>query len=236
MALVLAGVAAFDIAPVLLRSAAIAAGLVAATLHLRLMTTALATGLRRHLGRSFTLARIAWGSLVASLALALGFGLGCAKAHPSPPASAHHGEASFRVLAEAELADGGPDLSAVTITVIHPFAENKAPSYPDGALRAGCGDGLVPVRVHVGIDGRVSAIQRIPVRPVPGDACHGELETAVRQILGTWQFVPAYRVRKPAAETPGNETATAWEPLGLDLDYEFVFAVVDGKGAVRSKQ
>ena len=171
-----------------------------------------------------------------SLAIVLGFGLACAKAHPSAPPSARHGESSFRVLAEAEVVDGAPEPSPETITAIHPFAENQAPSYPDAALGAGCGDGLVPVRVHVGIDGRVSEIRRIPGRVVAGDACYGEFETAVRQTLGAWQFVPAYRVRRPAAETSGNETGAAWEPLGLDLDYEFVFAVVDGKGTVRSKQ
>jgi len=71
LALLSAGAGALDIAPGIVRTAAIAAGLAAAILHLRLMTTALATGMRRHLGRSFALVRVAWGSLVASLALAL---------------------------------------------------------------------------------------------------------------------------------------------------------------------
>jgi hypothetical protein len=51
----------------LLRAAAVAAGLAAVAVHLRLMTVALRTGMRRHLGRSFTLVRIAWVALVASL-------------------------------------------------------------------------------------------------------------------------------------------------------------------------
>ena len=42
----------------------------AVALHLRLMLAALRTGLRRQLGRSFTLVRIGWGSLAASLVLA----------------------------------------------------------------------------------------------------------------------------------------------------------------------
>ena len=71
LALLLAGVAALGIAPELLRTAAVAAGLAAVAVHLRLMAIALKTGMRRHLGRSFTLVRIAWATLVASLVVAL---------------------------------------------------------------------------------------------------------------------------------------------------------------------
>jgi hypothetical protein len=70
LALVLAAAAALDFAPALLRTAAVAAGLAAVALHLRLMTIALKTGMRRHLGRSFALVRVGWGFLVASLVLA----------------------------------------------------------------------------------------------------------------------------------------------------------------------
>jgi hypothetical protein len=71
LALLLAGVAALGIAPELLRTAAVGAGLAAVAVHLRLMAVALKTGMRRHLGRSFTLVRIAWTALVASLVAAL---------------------------------------------------------------------------------------------------------------------------------------------------------------------
>ena len=72
LALVFGGAAALGITPVLLRAIAVGAGLVAVTLHLRLMTVALKTGMRRNLGRSFALVRIAWAFLVASLLAALG--------------------------------------------------------------------------------------------------------------------------------------------------------------------
>jgi hypothetical protein len=72
-ALALAAAAAFGVAPVALRCAALLAGAAAALLHLRLMLRALATGMRRELGRSFTLVKIGWGGLLASLVL--GFGL-----------------------------------------------------------------------------------------------------------------------------------------------------------------
>ena len=74
-ALLLAAAAAFGVATQPLRIAAIAAGSAAVVVHLRLMTAALATGLRRELGRSFRLVRIAWACLIASLPVALAVAL-----------------------------------------------------------------------------------------------------------------------------------------------------------------
>jgi hypothetical protein len=71
-ALVLAAVAAFGVAPLALQCAALVAGGAAVVLHLWLMLRALATGMRRELGRSFTLVKIGWAGLVASLVLAVG--------------------------------------------------------------------------------------------------------------------------------------------------------------------
>ena len=62
VALVLAGAAALGVAPRVLRVVAIAAGSVAVGLHLKLMTAALRTGMRRELGRSFALVRTSWGA------------------------------------------------------------------------------------------------------------------------------------------------------------------------------
>jgi hypothetical protein len=70
-ALVLAGAAALGLAPTVLRGAALLAAGVAVALHLRLMLQALATGMRRELGRSFVLVKIGWAGLVASLLLAV---------------------------------------------------------------------------------------------------------------------------------------------------------------------
>ena len=72
IALLATAVAAFGVAPVSLRIAAIAAGACSVALHLRLMSIALRTGMRRELGPSFALVRIAWGMLAASLLAALG--------------------------------------------------------------------------------------------------------------------------------------------------------------------
>jgi hypothetical protein len=71
-ALLLSAAAASGMAPRPLRVTAIGAGAVAVALHWRLMSVALETGMRRTLGRSFTLVRMAWGMLAASLATALG--------------------------------------------------------------------------------------------------------------------------------------------------------------------
>lgn len=75
VALGLAGAAAFGISPRALRIVAIAAGAMAVGLHLHLMNAALRTGMRRELGRSFKLVRVAWVflamSLIAGLAVAL---------------------------------------------------------------------------------------------------------------------------------------------------------------------
>jgi hypothetical protein len=71
-ALALAGLAAVGVAPFILRCVALLAGSAAVLLHLQLMMRALRTGMRRELGRSFTLVKIGWAGLLASLALALG--------------------------------------------------------------------------------------------------------------------------------------------------------------------
>jgi len=75
-ALVLAALPALGFVPagaaqVAFRIAALSCGAGAVGLHLRLMVQALRSGMRRELGRSFTLVRIGWAGLAASLVLAL---------------------------------------------------------------------------------------------------------------------------------------------------------------------
>ena len=172
--------------------------------------------------------------VAAVVAASVGAGTGCAKGHPSHGDRARQGQASYRPLAEVEAAGEAPEAAAEQITAIHPLAGNRAPSYPGAALSAGCGDGLVPVRVHIGVDGRVSEVGPIPGRATGGDACDEEFETAVRGAVSSWEFVPAYRVRR-VAETPGAEPTVERVPLGLDVDFEFVFTIVDGKGTVEPR-
>nr|HET7860713.1 hypothetical protein [Caldimonas sp.] len=68
----LAGAAAAGVAPTPTRVAALACGAIAVALHLMLMRRAIRDGMQRELGRSFMLVRVAWASLVASVAAALG--------------------------------------------------------------------------------------------------------------------------------------------------------------------
>ncbi len=70
-ALLAASLAAFGVAPLLLRLGAWACGGVAVALHLRLMAAALKSGMRRELGRSFVLVKAGWAALAAALLLAL---------------------------------------------------------------------------------------------------------------------------------------------------------------------
>ena len=71
LALALAALAAFGVAPLALRLLAIALGTGSVLLHLQLMRQALRGGMRRALGADFVLIRVAWGALLSSLALAL---------------------------------------------------------------------------------------------------------------------------------------------------------------------
>ena len=75
LALVLAGVAAFGVAAAPLRVVAVLAAAAAVAVHLRLMSASLKSGMRRELGRSFRLVRIAWALLALSLAAALAVAL-----------------------------------------------------------------------------------------------------------------------------------------------------------------
>ena len=70
VALVFAGVAAFDVVPRVLRLVALASAAAAVSVHYALMRKALREGMRRELGRSFTLVRLAWVLLAASLVAA----------------------------------------------------------------------------------------------------------------------------------------------------------------------
>lgn len=68
-ALLLAAAAALGIAPAVTRALAWAAGLAGVLLHLIEMRRALATGMRKELGRSFVLVKLAWGALLVALVL-----------------------------------------------------------------------------------------------------------------------------------------------------------------------
>jgi hypothetical protein len=70
--LALAGLATVGLAPAVLGSLAVLAGSAAVLMHLWLMLRCVQGGMRRELGRSFTLVKVGWAGLAASLVLALG--------------------------------------------------------------------------------------------------------------------------------------------------------------------
>ncbi|MGB7623576.1 MAG: hypothetical protein WBN92_14595 [Terriglobia bacterium] len=150
------------------------------------------------------------------------------------------GRASYRVLNEPETSPEAPDRSDESITAIYPFADNKTPEYPAAALKSRCKEGVVPVRIHVGTDGTVTGQEDIPGRPLPADACHRAFREAVRVVVNGWKFIPAFRVKPVAGgESKGEIRAgpVHYErtPLEADLDYEFLFQVVHGKGVVSNR-
>jgi hypothetical protein len=68
-ALLLAAAAVFGLLPDLARALAWTFGATGVLLHLHLMRRALATGMRKELGRSFVLVKLAWGALLATIVL-----------------------------------------------------------------------------------------------------------------------------------------------------------------------
>ncbi|MBL0423644.1 hypothetical protein [Ramlibacter alkalitolerans] len=68
-ALLLAALAVFGVMPAVARALAWTLGSTGVLLHLHLMRRALATGMRKELGRSFLLVKLAWGALLVTLVL-----------------------------------------------------------------------------------------------------------------------------------------------------------------------
>jgi hypothetical protein len=174
-------------------------------------------------------------------AVALGgllLSLGCAARSRPPAAVALTGATSVRVL-ENEATQASPsETPAETITPAFASDGNKLPEYPPYALRGGCQDGVVPIRVYVGADGNVSAVKPIPSRPVPADRCHSAFWVATYAAVQGWRFAPAFRqTPRPGRDVDGDgrPDLTDWEqtPIAIYLDVEFTFRAVSGKGQVQ---
>jgi hypothetical protein len=177
-----------------------------------------------------------------TVALFVLFAVACAHRPPvvrTPP----EGTTSVRVLNAPEdpPAGGGtgePAPPAERITPAYASPDNRLPDYPASALKAGCGRGIVAVRVHVNIEGNVSAQRDVPGRPLPDDECHMSFRAAVQSAVNTWRFAPAFRqtpVPDPTAAPHAPVLRWRQEPTAIYLDFEFTFAVVDGRGVVRTR-
>lgn len=141
----------------------------------------------------------------------------------SPPASGGTGE---------------PAPPAERITPAYASPDNGLPEYPASALKAGCGDGIVAVRIHLNSEGNVAAQRDVPDRPLPADDCHMAFRAAIQSKVNTWRFAPAFRqtpVREPGADPRAPVLRWKQEPIAVYLDFEFTFAVVAGRGVVRTR-
>jgi len=99
---------------------------------------------------------------------------------------------------------------------------------------------VIPIRVCVGTDGNVSAVQPIPDRPVPAGRCHSAFWVATYAAVRGWRFAPAFRqTPRPGRDVDGDgrPDLTSWEqtPVAIYLDFEFTFRIVSGKGEVLSR-
>jgi outer membrane biosynthesis protein TonB len=141
--------------------------------------------------------------------------------------ASREGQTSVRVLSAPGAAPSNSEPTNVTITPAYPSPDNAVPVYPMDALKAGCRDGVVPVRVYVGSDGNVTDDRDIPGRPLSADSCHPSFRAAVQAAVRAWKFAPAFR------QTTGERPEQY--PIAVYLDYEFSFRVVEGKGTVLAR-
>ncbi len=145
---------------------------------------------------------------------------------PSPSEDPLAGRSSVRILNSPEVGRVREE-SRVTVVPAEAGPENALPVYPPAALQARCGSGVVPIRIHIGTNGRVVRQSEVPGRNLAGDSCHGLFAEAVRTAVSRWGFFPAMR-----HVCEGDGTACTDTPITIFLDLEFRFEVVSGKGIV----
>jgi protein TonB len=84
------------------------------------------------------------------------------------------------------------------------FARDFQPEYPSAELRAQR-DGQVSIRVLIGVDGRVKAVQQISATST------AFFEATKRQALGKWRFKPASR---------GGVPEESWKSMNVRFELE----------------
>jgi hypothetical protein len=177
-------------------------------------------------------------TLLSVAALVIVISGACAARKPALPVpDPREGKTSYRTIPPSGGDVAGSVELGETITAAHASNDNKPPEYPGYALKAGCGEGTVPVRVHIGADGNVAHQRDIPDRPLPDDPCHVAFRAAVQSAIASWKFSPAFRQRKVPHDDGGPGRLPRWEqtPVEIYVDFEFLFRVEQGKGVVLSK-
>ncbi len=137
------------------------------------------------------------------------------------------GRTTVRQLASVD----GPSVGGRTVAIVAAEAgpENKLPQYPPAALLAGCGTGIIVVRIHIGTNGRVIRQSELTDGTPAPDPCHDRFVEAVRATVADWGFFPA--LRRACAEDGSGCVDT---PLVIYVDLEFRFDVVSGSAGVAS--
>lgn len=144
----------------------------------------------------------------------------------APNPDPREGRTSVRILDSPD-ARRLTEQSRVTVVPAEAGPENTLPVYPAAALRAGCGSGVVPVRIHIGTNGRVIRQGEVPGQALASDSCHQQFAEAVRAAVSEWGFFPAIH---RACESDGAECTDT--PITIYLDLEFQFDVVNDMGLV----
>lgn len=124
--------------------------------------------------------------------------------------------------------------------ILRPYPESiAAPVYPADALEAGCGEGVVGLRIVVDPEGSVAEVRDSPVVEGTRGSCarrfREESESAVRE----WRFVPAqWRKLGPGKDVDGDsipdyQVVIEMERISSYLDIQIDFQVIGGEGRVR---
>jgi hypothetical protein len=181
--------------------------------------------------------------LTRTASAALLFSAGCAARQTppvEPPLDPRAGVTSVRVLEAADRKPPAVDVVAERLTPAFASDENALPIYPSHALEAGCQQGTVAIRLHVGEDGNVAQVASVPNRPVPDDPCHSAFWASTAGTVQAWRFAPAFRqTPKPGPDEDGDGrpdfTLWAQSPAAIYLDFEFAFRIAEGRGQVLSR-
>jgi hypothetical protein len=156
------------------------------------------------------------------------------------PTNAREGVTSVRVLEDGAKKPPPADNVVETITPAFASDDNRLPEYPRYALKGGCQQGIVPIRLYVGADGNVARVTPVPNQPVADDQCHSAFWASSCAAVQAWRFSPAFRQTPrpgPDIDGDGRPDFTRWEqaPIMIYLDFEFTYRVVEGKGQVLSR-
>ncbi len=121
-----------------------------------------------------------------------------------------------------------------------PRGKNLLPRYPEEALAARCGDGIVALRIVIGTEGDVIDVGDSPLLDSTGGGCGAGFRTSAESAVRAWRFWPAEKRRLAPGEdydkdgSPDYEKVLETTPLPVYLDIRFDFEVVEGKGRVRT--